>query len=99
MTRTILLMIAALMTAAASPANVDSLPTKGLGKYAAYRQALLDVGWQPVVLPNAYIDGRPEVLCGSGLCTASWHTPSGALVEFTLWRDEEDVLVFAPDTD
>jgi hypothetical protein len=93
----VLLVVSA--SAHASPPNADSLPVEGLAPYAPYRSILIEHGWKPQELPNAYIDGLPEVLCGSGLCTASWDAPSGTLVEFTLWRDAQDHLVLAPESD
>jgi len=86
--------------AIASPADMDSLPMEGLAPYAPYRAVLIAHGWTPQQLPNAYIDGLPEVLCGSGLCTASWTAPGADKpVDFTLWRDERDQLVLAPEWD
>jgi hypothetical protein len=93
-------MIAALVAVACSGsvALAGSPPRwEGLSPYAPYRASLIAEGWQPEELPNAYIDGLPEVLCGSGLCIATWNAPDGEVVEMALWRDDDDQLILAPE--
>ena len=75
----------------------ESLPMEGLGKYSDYRAALLAEGWKPVA--NDLNQGSyefPEVLCGSGLCTADWRSVTGLELSFTLWRPDGEHLVVAP---
>lgn len=90
-------LIAFVLIVMAWPAMADdTVPTDGLAPYQPYRTALIAHGWQPENLPNAYIDTLPEVLCGIGLCTASWDSPEGEEIDFTLWRNEAGDLVLAP---
>ncbi|WP_143596775.1 MULTISPECIES: hypothetical protein [Cyanophyceae] len=52
----------------------DLMPTDGLTRYEDYRQELITVGWIPSPDPilNRDVDGMPEVICGTKICSASF---------------------------